>query len=176
MKMLLSLSMAGLLLVASLASLAQNDRSKRPSPPATVTQKMGETTININYSQPSVKGRTIGVDVEPLPGKVWRAGANEATVFEVDKNIMVEGKLLPKGKYGFFILLKEENWTVIFNKTWDQWGAFKYNEAEDVLRATVPDRKVAALSERLTYKVSADGAFNILWGDRDIIVHLQEKK
>ena len=176
MKMLFSLSMLSLLLVASFTSFAQNDKSKRPSPPATVTQKIGETTITINYSQPSVKGRTIGVDVEPLPGKVWRAGANEATVFEVDKDITVEGKILPKGKYGFFILVQDENWTVIFNKTWDQWGAFKYSEADDVLRATVSGKKTAILSERLTYKISADGTFNILWGDRDIVVHLKEKK
>jgi hypothetical protein len=176
MKMLFSLGIVSLLLVASFTSFAQNDKSKRPSPPATVTQKIGEATITINYSQPSVKGRTIGVDVEPLPGKVWRAGANEATVFEVDKDITVEGKVLPKGKYGFFILVQEENWTVIFNKTWNQWGAFKYSEADDVIRATVPERKTATASERLTYKISADGVLNILWGDRDIVVHLQEKK
>lgn len=176
MKILFPLSMAGLLLLASMSSLAQNDKSKRPSPPATLSQKVGETTISVNYSQPSVKGRKIGVDVEPMPGKVWRAGANEATVFEVDKDILIAGKLLPKGKYGFFILVQDETWTLIFNKTWDQWGAFKYKEADDVLRIAVQDRKSDAFSEKLTYKLNDAGNFNILWGDRDIAVRLQEKK
>ena len=176
MKFLFSLSIAGLLLLSSLSSAAQNDKSKRPSPPATVSQKVGETTITINYSQPSVKGRAIGVDLEPLPAKVWRAGANEATVFEVDKDIILAGKILPKGKYGFFILVQDETWTLIFNKTWDQWGAFKYKETDDVLRVAVPDRKSDVFSEKLTYKLSASGNFNILWGDRDIIIYLQESK
>ncbi len=176
MKFLFSLSMAGLLLLASLSSFAQTDKSKRPSPPAIVSQKVGETTITINYSQPSVKGRIIGADLEPLPGKVWRAGANEATVFEVDKDIIVAGKVLTKGKYGFFILVQDENWTLIFNKTWDQWGAFKYKEADDVLRVSVPDKKSDVITEKLSYQVSAAGNFTILWGDRDIVTRLQEKK
>ena len=176
MKLLLYPGMVALLLVTSVYSFAQTDKSKRPSPPATVSQKVGETTVTINYSRPSVKGRTIGTDLEPIPGKVWRAGANEATVFELDKDMMVEGKVLPKGKYGFFILMENGNWTIIFNKTWDQWGAFKYKEADDVLRVTVPDNKSDALSEMLTYKLSAEGDLDILWADRDIVVHLREKK
>jgi len=165
-----------LLLFTGLAVNGQNDKSKRPSPPVTVTQKVGETTITVTYSQPSVKGRTIGVDLEPMPGKVWRAGANEATVFEADKDIVVAGKVLPKGKYGFFILVQEESWVLIFNKTWNQWGAFKYSEADDVLRVSVPDKKLESISEKLTFKLEADGKMNILWGDKDIHLQIQEKK
>jgi hypothetical protein len=166
----------GLLLFTALSSCAQVDKSKRPSPPATVSQKVGTTSITINYSQPSVKGRTIGVDLEPLEAKVWRAGANEATVFEVDKDVVVEGKLLPKGKYGFFILVNGEAWTIIFNKTWDQWGAFTYKEADDVLRVTVNDRKVDTFSEKLTYTISPHGNVNILWGNHDVNFLVQEKQ
>jgi hypothetical protein len=157
----------GLLLLASLNSAAQKDKSKRPSPPATASQKVGETTITITYSQPSVKGRTIGDDLEPLPGKVWRAGANEATVFEVDKDVMVQGKALPKGKYGFFILVQDETWTIIFNKTWDQWGAFTYKEADDALRIQVRSGKAAAFAEQLTYKISEAGFVTVLWGSNE---------
>jgi hypothetical protein len=176
MKYLFSLSMACLLLFASLNSCAQGDKSKRPSPPATVTQKIGTTTVSINYSQPSVKGRTIGVDLEPLPDKVWRAGANEATVFEVDNDILVEGKLLPKGKYGFFILQKGgSSWNIIFNKTWDQWGT-RYNEADDLLRVPGSGSKPAGFAEKLTYKISAEGKVSLLWGDNQIDFTVQEKK
>jgi hypothetical protein len=167
MKKLLSISLMSLLLLASLNSAAQKDKSKRPSPPATASQKVGEATITITYSQPSVKGRTIGDDLEPLPGKVWRAGANEATIFETDKDVKVEGKVLPKGKYGFFILMQEEKWTIIFNKTWDQWGAFKYNEADDALRVQVRGGKAAEFAEQLTYKISDTGIVSILWGSNE---------
>ncbi len=66
------------------------------NPPASPPAKASETTnsgavITINYSQPSVKGRTIGKDLEPMEGKVWRTGANDATVFEVSKDVKVEG-------------------------------------------------------------------------------------
>jgi len=175
MKYLFSISMLSLLLLTSFHTIAQNDKSKRPSPAATVSQKIGEATITITYGQPSVKGRTIGVDLEPMAGKVWRAGANEATVFETDKDIMVAGKVLPKGKYGFFILAEKDSWTIIFNKTWDQWGAFKYKEADDVLR-DVRDIRTGTFYEKLTYKLDADGNMNILWGDKDIHVWIREKK
>ena len=91
MKYLFSLSLLSLLLLSSFNSCAQPDKSKRPSPPALVTQKVGEVNVSIDYSQPSVKGRTIGKDLEPKAGEVWRTGANEATVFEVDKDVMIEG-------------------------------------------------------------------------------------
>ena len=176
MKYLLSLSTMSLLLFTALNCTAQQDKSKRPSPPATVTQMVGKTTIAINYSQPSVKGRTIGVDLEPMPDKVWRAGANEATVFETDKDVIVEGKILPKGKYGFFILVLKESWVLIFNKTWDQWGAFKYKEADDVLRVPVRSGKGAAFAEKLTYKISAGGIVTNCWGDKETNFTVQEKK
>src|SRR6266480_1770019 len=71
-------------------------KTKRPSPPASVKETLKNgTVVSIDYSQPSLKGRTIGKDVEPMTGKVWRAGANEATVFEVSKDVKVEGKTLP---------------------------------------------------------------------------------
>ncbi|HMI79055.1 MAG TPA: DUF2911 domain-containing protein, partial [Ferruginibacter sp.] len=75
MKYLFSLGIMSLLLLSASTSSAQSDKSKRPSPPATVTQKVGDATIVIDYSQPSVKGRTIGKDLEPKDGEVWRTGA-----------------------------------------------------------------------------------------------------
>ena len=93
MKKILPLAFTAILLFSSVILHAQDDKSKRPSPPATATGKIGNTTITINYSQPSVKGREIGKDLEPKEGKVWRTGANEATVFETDQDAAVEGKL-----------------------------------------------------------------------------------
>src|SRR5258705_11168104 len=113
----------------TLIACSQEDKSKRPSPPALAKETLESgVTVSIDYSQPSVKGRTIGKDLEPMEGKVWRTGANEATVFEVSKDVKVEGKALPAGKYGLYSIAGKDEWTIIFNKTWNQWGT-NYSEA-----------------------------------------------
>lgn len=156
------------LLFSSGATLAQDNKKAPASPPATASAKIaGGATITINYSQPSVKGRTIGKDLEPLPGKVWRTGANNATVFETDKNIKVEGQDLPAGKYGLFTIAGEDEWTIIFNKTWDQWGAFKYDESKDALRVKVKPVKAPAFAEKFTINVDKSGKVSLLWGDTE---------
>ncbi|MFZ1786368.1 MAG: DUF2911 domain-containing protein [Ferruginibacter sp.] len=174
MKYLFSISLFSMLLLAGLNSCAQRDKSKRPSPPATATQKVGETTITINYSQPSVKGRVIGKDLEPKDGQVWRAGANEATVFEIDKDVLVEGKTLPAGKYGFYVLVTGDVWNMIFNKTWDTWGT-NYNENDDMLRVSVKSGKAAVFAEKLSYSISAEGQVSLLWGDTETSFSVKEK-
>lgn len=150
------------------AACAQQDKSKRPSPPATATGKSASgATIKIDYSQPAVKGRTIGKDLEPMPGKVWRTGANEATVFEVDKDVSVEGKKLPAGKYGLFTINDGNEWTIIFNKTWKQWGAFDYKEADDVLRVKVTGAEASTPAERMTFTVE-NGKVTLMWGNKKV--------
>src|SRR6187200_2941777 len=156
-------------LFLALVANGQEDKSKRPSPPATVkeTTKSG-VTISIDYSQPSVKGRTIGKDLEPMEGKVWRAGANEATVFEVSKDVKVEDKALPAGKYGLFTIMNGDEWTIIFNKTWSQWGAFSYKEADDALRVKVKASKAKTFAEKLSYAIDKSGKVSLMWGDKQV--------
>lgn len=163
-KIFASIFACSALLVAM--SCQAQDKSQRPSPPATVTQTLKSgAVITINYSQPSIKGRTIGKDLEPMAGKVWRTGANEATVFETSKDLVVEGDKLPAGKYGLFSIMNEQECIIIFNKTWDQWGASKYNEADDVLRIKVKPMKADAFSEKFTIMADADGLITFLWAD-----------
>ncbi len=141
----------------------------RPSPPAAVAKKLASgAEVSISYSQPSVKGRTIGKDLEPKDGKVWRTGANEATVFETTKDITVEGKKLPAGKYSLFTIAGEDKWTVILNKTWKQWGAYDYKQDEDILRVDVKAKKAEAFAEKLTFDISDKGLVTLLWGDHRI--------
>jgi hypothetical protein len=155
------------ILMASVA-FAQQDKSQRPSPPAFVKETLkGGQTISIDYSQPAVKGRTIGKDLEPLPGKIWRTGANEATVFEADKDVKVEGKTLPAGKYGLYSLNDGDDWTIIFNKTWNQWGT-NYTEADDYMRVKVKGGKAPQFSERMTFTIGKDGKISLLWGDKEV--------
>lgn len=137
------------------------------SPPAKATETTDDgATITINYSQPSVKGRTIGKDLEPMEGKVWRTGANKATVFEVNKDVKVEGKALPAGKYALFTIVNGDAWTIIFNKTADQWGAFNYKEADDALRVKVKGSKAKEFSEKMTFAVNKKGKVSLMWGDK----------
>ena len=141
--------------------------SQPPSPPASASEKTDKgVTISIKYSQPGVKGRTIGKDLEPMDGKVWRTGANRATIFEIDKDVEVEGKKLAAGKYGLFTLVNGDEWTIIINKTWDQQGAFNYKEADDVLRVKVKAKKADSFSERMTFTINKDGKVGLAWGDR----------
>ena len=158
----------------TISSQTQAQGDKPASPPASVkeTTKSG-VTISINYSQPSVKGRTIGKDLEPLPDKVWRTGANEATTFEIDKPVKINGKDLPAGKYGFFTLSGKDNWTIIFNKTWKQWGAFNYKDADDILRVQVPVKKADPFAEKMTFTIDKTGVVTLLWGDNKISFTVQ---
>ena len=156
-------------LITSLRVAAQEDKSKRPSPPAMVKQKIKSgATISIDYSQPSVKGRTIGKDLEPLPGQVWRTGANEATVFETDKDIKVGGSTLPAGKFGLFTIFNDKDVTVIFNKTWKQWGAFKYSAADDQLRMQANLSDAGTSQETMKFDISPAGMITLLWGTRKV--------
>lgn len=144
---------------------AQTDKSNRPSPPdkVTATIKSG-AVISIGYSQPSVKGRTIGKEIAPF-GKVWRTGANEATVFEVSKAVKINGKDLPAGKYGLFTIPGESEWTIIFNKTWKQWGSGKYAEADDVLRIHVKAKTAKDATEKMTFNIDKTGEVKLMWGN-----------
>jgi len=141
--------------------------AQRPSPAA----KVSETTtsgvkITIDYSQPAVKGRTIGKDIAPF-GKVWRTGANEATWMEVSKDVKVEGKALKAGKYGIWTIPGEKEWTIIFNSKSNISGT-EYNQASDVLRVVVKPGKSASFSERMTFKIAKTGVVSLIWGDHQV--------
>lgn len=161
--------MKKLLFAASLALIstlgyAQNGSKPSPATETKATLDNG-TEISIKYGQPSLKGRTPGKDVEPMLNKIWRAGANDATVFEASKELKINGKSLPAGKYSLFILQKETGATIIFNKIWKQWGAFQYKETEDALRVDAKLTNNAESAEKLIYTISKNGMVQILWGN-----------
>jgi len=139
------------------------------SPPATATGKIGEATITINYSSPSVKGRNVWDPNGTLAhyGKAWRAGANQATTFETDKAITVEGKPLPAGKYSLYAIPNEKEWVWVFNSKIPDWGierggVVKNDPAADVLKVTIKPVKSATMNERLVYEITSKG-FSLKW-------------
>ncbi len=132
-----------LLLLLSIAafSFAQQPEVKlmRLSQYATVSQTIGVTDMTISYHRPGVKGREIFGKLEQY-GKVWRAGANNATSFEFSQDVTIAGTKLPAGRYEFFLIPTENEWTVIFNAAKDQWGAYSYDSTKNVVTFKVkPD-------------------------------------
>ena len=150
--------LATALLITSLASA----QGAKPSPAATATGKIGDKTITIVYAQPAVKGREIWGKLVPF-GEVWRTGANDATTFEADKDVKIEGKSLKAGKYSLFTIPTEGGeWTIIFNSVAKQWGAYSYDATKDVLRVKVKASKSNAMTERLTFDIK-DKNVNLMW-------------
>jgi|ERR1051326_1827145 hypothetical protein len=101
------------------------------------------------YSRPQKNGRIIFGDLVEY-GKVWRMGANEATEIEFYKNVKIDGKKIPKGRYTLYAIPSPDNWTIILNKDVDTWGAFKYDAQKDVIRTTVPIEKINDVVEALS--------------------------
>lgn len=161
-----------LLLIAIFTTFMAAAQDKKPaSPPATAKGTINGATITINYSSPSVKNRTIWGELVPY-GQTWRAGANEATTFETDKAIKVEGKELPAGKYSFFVIPEKDSATIIFNTEDKQWGAYKYEESKDKLRVVVKTKKSAKLNESLVYTVNKNNV-TLSWENLDIPVSIK---
>ena len=165
MKKIIALAFVSCTLLMASCVNAQ-DKSKRASPPAKVSQTINNgATITIDYSQPSLKGRTIGKDVEPMSGKVWRMGANEATIFEVNKDVTIEGKKLPAGKYSLFGLRDDEDFTLIFNKEWNISGTdYDDYKDKDALKIKVKSKKADNSLEKLTYIIDKNGKVALQWG------------
>ncbi len=148
----------------------------RPSQKASVMQTVGVTDITITYSRPPVKGRTIFADApatmearakgeatldnqnerkagEPIVpyNHVWRAGANEATMFQVTDDVLINGQPLKAGTYSMHTIPGKDEWTIIFNSDAGQWGSFTYDEKKDVLRVKTKPQMVSDNQEWLTY-------------------------
>jgi hypothetical protein len=141
------------LFMALLAVPFVHAQDKPASPAAVSTGEINGATITINYSSPSVKGRKIWGELVPF-NKVWRAGANDASTFETDKDLLIEGSKLAAGKYSFFVIPNEKECVLIFNKEAKQWGAYKYNEKDDQLRVIVKQNSVETSTERLVYNIN----------------------
>jgi len=166
------------LLVFSISNMTLLATAQRASPAATATGVLTNgANITIKYSSPGVKGREIyGTDLVPYD-KVWRAGANEATTFETDKDLKVEGKPLPAGKYSIYAIASAKDWIIIFNSATGQWGINRdgtttEDPAKDVIRVTVTPKKTTTLTERLVYTINKDG-FVLSWEYLDVPVSIK---
>jgi tetratricopeptide (TPR) repeat protein len=196
-KRLTSFSFAAfpILLGATLAAAQQPQGQYRPLYPsqkASVMQTIGVTDVTVTYYRPAIKGRTIFADAPPSmetrakgeatldnqnerkPGEpivpynhVWRAGANEATVFQVTDDVLINGQPLKAGTYSLEAIPGKDEWTIIFNSDSGQWGAFTYDPKKDALRVKAKPQPAQSSQELLAYNfdpVTANTAtLNLRW-------------
>lgn len=128
---------------------SQDIKLPAPSPAASVSQVFGLTNVEINYSSPGVKNRTIWGGLVPYDS-VWRTGANAATVISFNTDVTVGGQKLKQGKYALFTIPGRDKWTVILNSDYNQFGAFDYKKSLDVVRFTVKPEPTA-FRERMEF-------------------------
>lgn len=121
----------------------------QPSPTQTIKQNFGLGTVELNYSRPGVKGRKIFGDVVPFD-KVWRTGANGATVINFSDDVIIGGTTVKAGKYGLLSIPGKKEFTLIITKDLTVNQPSLYKQENDVVRVTAPIMKMAAPIETLT--------------------------
>jgi hypothetical protein len=147
-KLFLTISAALILSVAG----AQQLRTPAPSPTQTVKQDFALSAVELSYSRPSVKGRKIFGDLVPF-GNVWRTGANNATTITFGEEVLINGKKVPAGKYGFLTIPGKDNWTLIITKQVDVTSPAAYKQESDVVRMDVKPVAINYKIENLTLQI-----------------------
>ena len=155
----------------------QQDKSKRPSPPASATCDLSGASVKVNYSSPRAKSRKIFGGIVPY-GQVWRAGANEATTFVTTADLKVGGKDVPAGSYTVFTIPEENKWTLIISKKTGEWGIPYPGEGSDLARTEMKAGKLPSAVEDFT--ISFDKAGNgcvlkMAWENTEASVEISKK-
>lgn len=132
----------------ALVALAQPELPQA-SPTTTIKQNVGLSTVEITYSRPGVKGRTIFGDLVPY-NEIWRTGANKATAITLSSDATIGGKTVPAGSYSIFTVPGKTQWEVIINKETELWGTGNYDKAEDVVRFKVDAKSLSNNVETFT--------------------------
>ncbi|MGB3464315.1 MAG: DUF2911 domain-containing protein [Cyclobacteriaceae bacterium] len=160
MNTIAKLSLFLMMLMAATVMQAQD----KVSPPASVKAKVNGVDIKISYHQPAKKGRVIWGGIVKY-GRIWRTGANEATVFDISADVKIDGQLLRAGKYALFTIPGKNEWTIIFNREYDQFGAFEYNAEKDALRVTAKPAYGNTPVESFTIDIDSNGRIILMWDD-----------
>lgn len=173
-KVLIIIGVIVLAVVVALPIL--RSQTKKHSPEAVATTTANGLDIEVHYCQPSKKGRLIFGEksegaLQPF-GEYWRAGANEATVFETRTDVIVAGKPLPAGKYNLYAYPGKEQWDICFGSDWDRWGATEPAKEKEVLRVTVPCNPNAELLEVFTIAFDPAGNMELHWDNVSVLVPL----
>lgn len=143
---------AGFFMADTIHAQERGGEDPRVSPDAAVSQTIGLTEVSVTYGRPGVRDRDIfSIDGLVPFDQVWRTGANEATTITFSDDVRVEGEPIQAGIYGLFTIPQEDQWTIIFNRIANQWGAYDYDEAEDVLRVEVTPEESHYVDQMMFY-------------------------
>jgi len=160
---LIAVSLFAVAMFASAQMNMSDDKSKRPSPPASAACKFSDgKTIKIDYSSPRAKGRKIFGEASEkalVPyGQIWRTGANDSTSFVTDANLNVGGKAVPAGSYTIFTVPKADAWSLVISKKTGKWGTDYPGEKEDLVRVPMNVSKTSAPVENFTIAFDQAGS------------------
>ncbi len=128
------------LLLASVVGFSQQIQMPQASPSSKITQQFGLSTVTVDYSRPSVKGRKIFGELVPY-GQIWRTGANSATQINFSTEVSIAGQKVPAGTYALYAIPQKSHWTLILSRDTQLWGAIGYNPSDDQLRFDAPTSK-----------------------------------
>lgn len=167
----------GLAFVTSMSAQTPGVEFPAASPACTLKQRVGLTDIQVDYSRPGVKDRTIFGGIVPY-SQVWRTGANQATRLTFSTPVKLEGHEIPAGTYALFTIPGEDEWTIIINKNAKQWGAFQYNEKEDVVRFKVrpvalADTRIETFTIEFNHIRDESAVLNLVWDQTVIPIRLE---
>lgn len=141
-----------------------------PSPRMLTTATVGKAKIDIDYGAPSVKGRKVFFDLQPM-GKVWRTGANEATGLKTSADLMIGDLHVPAGSYTLFTLPTQDGWWLIVNKQTGQWG-LTYDEKQDLGRVKLTSATLPTSQEVMSISIEtikgSMGYLHIKWDTTDL--------
>ncbi|MEZ0608076.1 DUF2911 domain-containing protein [Fibrella sp. WM1] len=161
------------LLLILIALYLRWSSSRSPKAVAQVTQN--GISVKVIYSQPSKRGRTVFGEVVKYD-KVWRTGANAATIIELAQDVRLGGNRLAKGRYSLYTIPTLTDWTVIINRRTGQWGV-SYKEDADIMRLTVPTRTYTPAAEQFFISFEPQpGGVNMLltWDETQAVVPIQK--
>ncbi|HCF04178.1 DUF2911 domain-containing protein [Flavobacterium sp.] len=152
-------------------------KTPQASPRAIVSQMVGLTEVELNYSRPGAKGRPVFGNLVPF-GKLWRTGANENTTISFSDDVIIDGKTLKKGKYALYSVPRIESWDIIFYTSTDNWGLpQEFDEAKVALRTTVKEEALSKPVESLTINISGldtSSAFlEIFWENSSVALKFE---
>lgn len=151
-------------LIFALVLMAFGCSSEKIASPAQTTDgRIGPVQIEINYGAPSVKGREIFGALVPY-NEVWRTGANENTTISFSEPVRILGQEVPDGTYGLFTTPGRDQWMLHLNSEYEEWGAYSYNDQNNILSKTILPKKADSFQEQLLFSIEATSV-RLSWAD-----------
>lgn len=172
------ISFFGLLL--TLFAFVQVAKAQVKIPPMSskskIVQGIGIHNVTLTYQRPNVNGRVIFGGLVPY-GEIWRTGANGIPVVVFEESVSLQGNVVPAGTYGILTIPNKESWTIIVTKDYEQWGAYTYDSADDILRFDVKSEKLNEFVETFTMSFGAvtttSAVLSMAWENTQVNVEIK---